>query len=141
MNERTTSCALLADRHNALIEGVRDLLETTFGTLFVVADAKSLLDGVVRLRPTVVLVDLSLAPPDGLSLLRLVRELSADSKLLALSVHDDPSVAQLAFDAGADGVVLKRAIATDLLSAIDTVRAGERYVSSGIAGLSPKRNG
>ena len=143
MTERTASCALLADRHNTLIEGIRDLLETMFETVFVVGDANSLLEGGVRLQPSVVMVDLSLAPPDGLVLLRQMRDGSPDSKFLVLSVHDDPSIAEQALAAGADGVVLKRSIATDLLPAIDTVLDGKHYVSSGIgiASLERQRNG
>ena len=143
MNERSGSCALLADRHSTLIEGMRDLLETTFGSVFIVGDANSLFEGVARLQPAVVMVDLSLAPPDGLALLRRVRSDAPAAKLLALSVHDDPAAAEFALAAGADGVVLKRAIATDLLPAVDTVLGGERYVSSaiGLASLDRQREG
>ena len=42
----SAKCVLLADRHHSLIEGVRGLLETAFGTIFMVADEASLLDGV-----------------------------------------------------------------------------------------------
>jgi two-component system secretion response regulator SsrB len=52
-------------------------------------------------------------------------------KLVVLSVHDQPSVCRSALEAGADAFVLKRAIATDLLPAIDAVQAGQRYVSPG----------
>ena len=48
--------------------------------------------------------------------------------MLLLSVHDEPSVLRSAVAAGADGIVLKRAIATDLLPAVDAVLAGRRYV-------------
>jgi DNA-binding NarL/FixJ family response regulator len=60
------SCVLLADRHHGLTEGVRGLLETTFGTVVMVADEASLIDGAGRLQPDVVVVDLSLAQDAGL---------------------------------------------------------------------------
>ncbi len=51
MPEKPLSCVLLADRHHGLSEGVRGLLETEFGTVVMVADEASLLEGAVRLRP------------------------------------------------------------------------------------------
>ena len=51
-------------------------------------------------------------------------------KVLLLTVHDEPTVASAALAAGADGVVLTRAIARDLLEAVDTVLSGRRYTSS-----------
>jgi DNA-binding NarL/FixJ family response regulator len=50
-------------------------------------------------------------------------------KLIVVSVHDEPSASRSALEAGANGFVLKRAIATDLLPAVDAVLAGQRYVS------------
>jgi two-component system secretion response regulator SsrB len=50
-------------------------------------------------------------------------------KLIVVSVHDEPSASRLVLEAGANGFVLKRAIATDLLPAVDAVLAGQRYVS------------
>ena len=50
-------------------------------------------------------------------------------KLIVVSVHDGPSASRSALEAGANGFVLKRAIATDLLPAVDAVLAGQHYVS------------
>jgi len=49
-----------------------------------------------------------------------------------ISVHDEPTVARSVLAAGASGFVLKRAIASDLLAALDAALAGERYVSPAI---------
>ena len=51
-------------------------------------------------------------------------------KLILLSVHDEPSVCRAAMEAGADGFVLKRHIATELLPAVDAVLAGRNFVST-----------
>jgi len=116
------SCVLLADRHHGLTEGVRGLLETSFGTVVMVADEASLIDGAGRLQPNVVVVDLSLARVAGLDWLRTLRQRCPNLKVIVLSVHDEQSVRKAAMEAGADAFVLKRAIATDLLSAVDAVR-------------------
>lgn len=127
MSARTSSGVLLADRHHRLNEGVRGLLETVFARVFVVADRTSLLDGAGRLSPALVVVDVSMAQGDIGHLVRSIRERAPAAKVLLLSVHDEPAVATAAFDAGADGLVLKRTIATDLLPAVDALLAGGRY--------------
>ena len=129
MNEQLADCVLLADRHHGLSEGIRSLLETTFSSVFMVADEASLIEGARRLRPAVVVVDLSLGAGDMFSLVRELRERAPGAKVLLLTVHDEPTVLHSVAAAGADGVVLKRAIATELLPAVDTILAGQRYVS------------
>jgi DNA-binding NarL/FixJ family response regulator len=122
MSVKPPSCVLLADRHHGLTEGVRGLLETAFATVVMVADQASLLEGAARLRPDVAVVDLSLARDGGLGWLRAVRERCPDLKVIVLSVHDEESVRSVAMAAGADAFVLKRAILTDLLPAVEAVR-------------------
>jgi len=120
--ERPLSCVLLADRHHGLTEGVRGLLETAFGTVVMVADEASLLEGASRLRPDVAVVDLSLARDNNLGWLRALRRSRPELKVIVLSVHDEESVRRAALEAGADAFVLKRAIVTDLLPAVARVR-------------------
>lgn len=122
MPGKAESCVLLADRHHGLTEGVRGLIETVFGTVVMVADQASLLEGAARLRPDVAVVDLSLAQDGGLGWLRELRHRCPDLKVIVLSVHDESTVREAAFKAGVDAFVLKRSIVTDLLPAIDLVR-------------------
>ena len=121
MREKRLSCVLLADRHHGLTEGVRGLLETEFGTVVMVADEASLLEGANRLRPDVAVVDLSLAQDNNLGWLRALRRSRPELGVIVLSVHDEESVRLAAMDAGADAFVLKRAIVTDLLPAVALV--------------------
>jgi DNA-binding NarL/FixJ family response regulator len=122
MPEIRPSCVLLADRHHGLTEGVRGLLETTFKTVVMVADEASLIEGADRIRPDVAIVDISLAHDAGLGWLRALRQRCPEVKVIVLSVHDEQSVRRAAMEAGADAFVLKRAIATDLLDAVEYVR-------------------
>lgn len=129
MAARTPNCVLLADRHHRLSDGVRGLLETTFDGVFMVADQPSLMEGAQRLGPEFVVVDVALARGDIAELLHSIHARAPGAKVLLLSVHDEPAVVAAAFAAGANGLVLKRAIATDLLPAVDALRAGQRYIS------------
>jgi two-component system secretion response regulator SsrB len=124
MTEKILHCVLLADRHHGLTEGVRGLLETMFETVVMVADEPSLLESAARLQPEMVVVDVSLARNGSLHWIKGLRERCPHLKLIVLSVHDEPSVRRAATEAGADGFVLKRAIATDLLPTAETLLAG-----------------
>ena len=126
-NAHKRHCVLLADRHHRLSEGVRGLLETAFEQVFMVADHASLMEGTRRLLPALVVVDIGVADGDVGRLLRSIHERAPDCKTLLLSLHDEASVARSAAAAGADGLVPKCAIATDLMPAVDAVLAGGRY--------------
>ena len=122
MSEKRLSCVLLADRHHGLTEGVRGMLKTAFGTVVMVADEASLLEGAGRLQPDVAVVDLSLARDSSLGWLRAVRQRCPTLKVIVLSVHDEQTVRRAAMEAGADAFVLKREIVTELLPAVELVR-------------------
>ncbi len=129
------NCVLLAGRHHGLSEGIRALLETTFDKVFMVANQDALLEGAQRLGPELIVMDLALARGDAASLLYELKRRAPRAKLLMLSVHDEPAATSAIVAAGADGVVFTRAIATDLLSAVDSVCAGGRFVSASPAGV------
>jgi DNA-binding NarL/FixJ family response regulator len=124
---------LLADRHHGLRDSVRELLESEFESVYMVATEASLMEGVGRLAPQVVVLDLSLSAGDLGGLLGRIAERAPGSKLLLLSVHEEPRVAECAMVAGAYAVVLKRSLATDLIPAMEALLAGKRYLSPGIS--------
>ena len=143
MSNQKSSCVLLADKHHGLRDSVRGLLEIEFESVFMVANEASLVEGVGRLKPAVVVLDLSLAGGDLRGLLARVAERAPGSKVLMLTVHDEATVAQAALAAGAEGVVLKSKLATDLLPAVDALRGGKRFLSpelsaGGTSGPPPK---
>jgi DNA-binding NarL/FixJ family response regulator len=79
------------------------------------------------------LVDLSLARGDGLGLVRRLRDRFPELNLIVLGVYNEPNVSRAIMEAGANGFIIKSSIATDLLAAIDAVRAGKTYVSPNAA--------
>ena len=124
MTKKSPTCVLLADRHYGVAEGVRGLLTSSFDVVVTVADEPSLRESAARLHPALAVVELSISP-GGLDWLRRLREACPGLKVIVLSVHDEATVRKAAMDAGADGFVVKRAIATDLLPAVEAVLAGE----------------
>jgi two-component system, NarL family, response regulator NreC len=121
MPTKEIRCALPADRHLSLMEGVRGLLETEFEAVVVVGDEVSLFETARQLEVTLAVVDLSLARRDRPGLIRRIRSRFPKLKLIALSVHSEKSVELATIEAGANGFVPKASIATDLLPAIDAV--------------------
>ncbi len=127
MSDTNARCVLLADRHHGVTEGVRSLLRTMFDVVVMVADGPSLFESATRIGPALAVVDLSLERDGDLGWLSRLRAGCPELKLIVVSVHDEPAVARAARKAGADGFVLKRCIATDLLPAAETVLAGGRF--------------
>lgn len=129
MKSQSPTCAILADRHMSPMEGIRGLLETEFDAIYVVADVQSLSSGAQRLLPDLIIVDLSLVGGDLPALLQRIAELSPASRVIVLSIYDEPSLPRLVLTAGAKGVVLKRCVGTDFMPAIDAVMQGQCYIS------------
>ena len=129
MSKKDIRCVLVADRHHGLMERVRGLLQTTFEAVVMVADEVSLLESATRLSAALSVVDFSLTRGEGIGLVRRLRVRCPEMKMIVISVQDEPSVSRSVLEAGADGFVLKRAMATDMLPAVDAVLAGLRYVS------------
>ena len=123
-------CALLADPHYPVIEPMRGLLETLFDAVFVVADARSLLEGVQRLQPSVAVLDLTVAGGDLGNLIIRLKAAGPETALIALTVHEVQAVVESALAAGLHGVVLKRLVARDLLPAVDAVLRRETFVTA-----------
>jgi two-component system secretion response regulator SsrB len=132
MNNSESRSVLLADPHHGLSDGVRGLLATTFRSVVMVADEVSLFESAGRLQSDLAVVDLALSRGNALDLIRRLRDRFPAMKMIIVSVHDQSSVSRSVLEAGADGFVVKRAIATDLLPAADAVLAGERFVSPAI---------
>jgi len=131
-NQEAVRCALLAERHPGVTEGIHGLLAACFDVVVMVADEISLCESAERLQPALAVVNLSVAPGNRVAWLRQFRARFSSLKLILLSRHDDPGVSHALMTAGADGVVLTTAVVTDLLPAVDAVLAGGQYVSGGV---------
>ena len=125
------STVLLADDHAMLREGIAKLLtDHDFEVVGTVGDANDLLEVARRVRPDVILTDISMPP--GLSGLDVIDRLKAeriDSKVIVLTMHDDADLATRAARAGAAGFVLKYAAGEELVTAIQQALQGRVYFS------------
>ena len=127
---------LLADSHPPMLAGVRSLLEGLFEVVVMVADEASLIAAIHRMRPDVVIVDLSLPTSGGANIARRLTRDFAGLKVIVLSIHDESTAAQQVLAAGVAGFVLKRTAATDLVEAVRAVLGGGTYVSPAAGSLT-----
>jgi DNA-binding NarL/FixJ family response regulator len=124
-----SNCVILADSHQDMLEGIRGLLQTSFESVVMVADERSLFETIEKLQPDIVVVDLSLPVSDEVNVARKIKSLYPDLKFIILSVHDEATAVGEIMSTGAAGFVLKRCIATDLLSAVQEISQGNNYIS------------
>jgi DNA-binding NarL/FixJ family response regulator len=124
---------LLADDHIVVARGLAELLKDTFDLVGVVHDGRALLEATERLRPDVVVTDISMPFLNGLDAIRQIRACYASIKLVVLTMHVDSSTAVSAFRAGARGYVLKVSPEQEFVTAIEEVAKGRAYVSPLVA--------
>ena len=120
---------LLADSHQNMLESVRNLLEDMFETVFMVADEASLMEAAEKLKPDLIVADLSLPVTKELNIVRRMKTSFPDIKLIILSIHDEQAAFGECIEAGASGIVLKRRAVDDLVPAVEAVLKGGTYVS------------
>ena len=121
---------LLADDHTLLLEGLRKLLEDDCELVGMVEDGRAFVEAAERLRPDVILLDISMPRLNGLEAARIVRASVPEAKIIFLTMHADLTYAREAFRAGASGYVLKRSAASELVKAISVVLTGRPYVTT-----------
>lgn len=124
---------LLAEDHNIVRNGIRMLLETD-ESIHIVAEAENgrqVLDYFAKeLKTDLVLADINMPELDGISLLREMKTVSPDTKIVMLSMHDNEKYVAQAFLEGASGYLLKNVNADELIFALKHVSAGGRYLCS-----------
>ena len=132
---------ILADSHQNMLGGVRNLLDGVFETVFMVADEASLIEAAAKLSPDIIVADLSLPVSQEINVVRRLKKAFPVIKLIILSIHDEGSAVGECLVAGASGFVLKRTAVVDLVPAIETVLRGEIYMSPSVVQTSEKISG
>ena len=116
-----------------MLEGLRKLLEPEFHVVAAVADGRALLVTAARLRPDLVITDISMPEVDGIEATRRLQSTSPGIRVLILSFHAEPSWVRAAFDAGAWGYLTKSSAPEEIGVALREVLQGRFYVSPRVA--------
>jgi DNA-binding NarL/FixJ family response regulator len=125
---------LLADDHPDMLSAICGLLEDKLGDVVgMVADGEALVEAAQRLKPDIIIMDISMPKLNGLEAARVLQTSVPDSKVIILSVHRESVYVSLAFQAGARAYLLKRTgLHTELSKALLRVTAGDRYIGLGM---------
>jgi DNA-binding NarL/FixJ family response regulator len=121
---------LLADDHALLLGAFEKLLADECEIVGQVSDGRALVAAAERLKPDLVILDISMPLLNGLDAGRQIKQKLRNTKLIFLTMNEDPDLAAEAFRAGASGYVLKRSAASELVMAIREVMQGRSYVTS-----------
>ena len=124
---------LLADDHKFITESLRNTLEPQYEVVGIVEDGHQLVKEALRLRPDVMVVDISMPRLNGIEAVRQLNKKDLSAKVIFLTMHADVTYATRALETGAAGFILKHSAPTELLEAIEKALLGKIHISPRIA--------
>lgn len=128
---------LIVDDHSIVREGICALISTD-EKIEVVGEAtngREAVERAVQLSPDIIIMDISMPVMDGLEATRRIRRNDPDVKVVILTQHNNPQHTMASVRAGADGLIPKEAVSTDLITAIHTVCQGQSYLYPTMASM------
>ena len=123
---------LLADDHSLILQGMCSLLADHYHVVGKAEDGKTLVEMAEKLRPEIVVLDVSMPLRNGIDAAREILSLLPHTRLIFISMHSNPIYVRKAIEAGASAYVLKSGATEELLKAIETVSKGGTYWSPGL---------
>jgi DNA-binding NarL/FixJ family response regulator len=126
----------LADDHAMVVDAFRRLLEHEFNIVGTASDGLELLNSAPDLHPDVVVVDLGLPLLNGVEAGRQLKKLLPETKILVVTVNEDPAVADAVLGEWASGYLLKKCSGSELVRALRELLMGRSYVTTMISGRS-----
>lgn len=123
------SSILLADDHALILSGIRGLLDGLYDLVEEVHDGRSLVEAALRLKPDLIILDISLPLLNGIEAARHILKVWPEAKLLFLTMHASPAYLKEAMDAGGMGYVLKSSANEELFNAVQKILKGQAYIT------------
>ena len=123
---------LIVDDHTLMRAGLRMLINDRPDMEVVgeAADSNEALTAAKRLNPDVILMDISLQGDNGITATERILRVCPKTKVLVLTMHDDPEYVRSALAAGAMGFIVKKAADTELILAIRAINRGRNFIDS-----------
>lgn len=128
------SRVLLADDHRMMSEGLKSLLTAEFDLVAIVEDGLALIETAKRLRPEVIVTDITMPHLNGIDALVQLKADNCDVRVVILTMHENAAFARRAIEAGALGFVLKHSAAAELVMAIRAALAGQMFITPALTG-------
>ncbi|WP_345264464.1 response regulator transcription factor [Nibrella viscosa] len=128
---------MLVDDHSIVRDGIRLLLGQTEGLEIIeeANDGEEALEKLKTVRPDLVLMDISLPGMSGIQTTQVISRLYKNTRVLILSMHNNEDYILRSVEAGAFGYILKDSSSEEMVKAIRTIAAGEKYFSSPVANI------
>jgi len=120
---------LIVDDNGEMLTDLRDELSAEFEIAGTAENGDQAVREIFRLDPDIVVLDITMPVMNGLQVASLLREKRPGTKILFLTIHEEPEYISAAFSAGACGYVTKRRLASDLRVAIREVYDGRNFLS------------
>jgi DNA-binding NarL/FixJ family response regulator len=124
---------LLADDHLVVSEGLKQLLAEDFELVGAVQDGRALVAAAKKLRPDVIVADITMPHLNGIDAMAQLRKDNAQIKVVFLTMHHDPAYARRALEAGASGFVVKHSAPAELVMAIQAALKGQTFITPALA--------
>jgi DNA-binding NarL/FixJ family response regulator len=129
---------LIADDHRMMAEGLRRLLDPEFEVVGLVEDGQALVAAAAKLRPDVIVADITMPRLNGLDAIALLKADNPETRVVVITMHRETAFAREALRAGASAFVLKSSASQELIGAIGAALAGRTFITPEIAAkLSP----
>ena len=122
----------LADDNRDILTDLREELADEFEIVGSAENGKDVLRAVLELEPDVLVLDIAMPFLNGLEVARYLQGGNTQTRIIFLTIHEEPEYISAAFDIGAQGYVTKRRLASDLKMAIREVFAGRKFLSSSL---------
>jgi len=119
----------LVDDNGDMLRDLREELSAEFEIAGTAENGEEAIRGVLRLDPDVLVLDLNMPVMSGLQVASLLREKQPRTKILFLTIHEEPEYISAAFCAGALAYVTKRRLGSDLRLAIREAYGGRKFLS------------
>src|SRR5581483_5319608 len=129
---------LIADDHAILRAGLRMLIDSQ-PDMNVVGEAQNGEEAVrmaAAIQPHVAILDITMPGGGGLRAIPELIKCCSQTRILLLTMHEEPAYLRTALASGASGYVLKKSVDANLLAAIRAVHQGRRYIDSELAGAA-----
>lgn len=126
---------LLVDDHRIFLEGLKNLIQEPFHVKDTANSGKEALELIKASEFDVMITDYEMPGFNGLELVKAVRVVQPETKIIVLSMHDDPSVVKELLRLGVQGYLLKNNTYKNLTEALEKVIEGKRFLSDEIAEL------
>jgi DNA-binding NarL/FixJ family response regulator len=123
---------IVADDHDVMLDTVSALLQPDFEVVGTVNNGGDLIREAHRLRPDVIVLDITMPILNGIEAAHKMREAGLTARLVFLTVHEQSSFVNACFDEGALGYVTKSRLIMDLIPAIRDAISGHHFISPSV---------